>query len=82
MSEGVASKTERDRALELLATLDDIPLHTVRESNTESLKIRNTMTVDPQGACQGAYDRTYRVRDKAAADTRLSPRPKVICSDF
>eukprot|EP01122_Echinamoeba_exundans_P002324 TRINITY_DN1226_c0_g1_i2.p1 TRINITY_DN1226_c0_g1~~TRINITY_DN1226_c0_g1_i2.p1 ORF type:complete len:217 (-),score=11.82 TRINITY_DN1226_c0_g1_i2:1071-1721(-) len=56
MSQGVSTKQERDRALELLTTLDDIPLHTVRDTNAESLKLRNTITVDPQGACQAVLE--------------------------
>jgi hypothetical protein len=54
MSQGVSAKPERDRALELLTALDDIPLHNVRETHPDSIKLRTTVTVDPQGANQGA----------------------------
>lgn len=48
-------QSDRDRALALLTSIEEFPLHVIRSTESaDSNKFRNTITTDPQGACQGS----------------------------
>lgn len=62
MSQKQATKSDRDRAIELLTSLEDIPLHKIRENNPESIKLRDIITVDPLASSQGPVFSNFRLK--------------------